>query len=53
MNKLMKLNLEEKNKSDNVESYTAMMSHEFRTPLSVTLMFLENIMNKIVDQDVL
>ena len=50
MNKLIKQSIEEKNQSDNIESYTAMMSHEFRTPLSTVLMLLENILGMIQDE---
>jgi signal transduction histidine kinase len=36
---------EEKNRADSLQSYTSTMSHEFRTPLGTSLMFLENLMN--------
>jgi len=52
MNKLIKQSIEEKNKSDSIESYTAMMSHEFRTPLSTVLMLLENILCLIKDETI-
>ena len=34
----------EKNKSEYLKSYTSTMSHEFRTPLGTSLMFLEDLM---------
>jgi len=41
--------LEEKNRNETLESYTSTISHEFRTPLSTSLMFLEQIMNSSTD----
>ena len=35
--------LEEKNKTQSLESYTSTISHEFRTPLGTSLMFLERL----------
>ena len=35
--------LEEKNRNQSLESYTSTISHEFRTPLSSCLMFLETL----------
>ena len=37
--------LTEKNRNDSLESYTSTISHEFRTPLATSLMFLENLLN--------
>ncbi len=39
--------LEEKNKADSLESHTAMISHEFRTPLSTALLLLEGIVKNL------
>ena len=36
--------LEQKNKNISLQTYTTTISHEFRTPLSATLMFLQNIL---------
>ena len=33
--------LQEKNRVDSLESYTSTISHEFRTPIGTSLMFLE------------
>ena len=38
--------LKEKNRSESLETYTSTISHEFRTPLSTSLMLLESIMSK-------
>ena len=38
--------LEEKNRNECLESYTSTISHEFRTPLSTSLMFLESMLNQ-------
>ena len=32
--------IEERNRADTLESYTSTISHEFRTPLSTSVMFL-------------
>ena len=37
--------LKEKNRSESLETYTSTISHEFRTPLSTSLMFLESILS--------
>ena len=39
--------VQQKNIAINLESYTSMMSHEFRTPLGTALMFLDMVL-KIV-----
>ncbi len=39
--------LEEKNKADSLESHTSMISHEFRTPLSTSIMLLEGIVKTL------
>eukprot|EP00353_Schmidingerella_taraikaensis_P006733 CAMPEP_0185593826 /NCGR_PEP_ID=MMETSP0434-20130131/72769_1 /TAXON_ID=626734 ORGANISM="Favella taraikaensis, Strain Fe Narragansett Bay" /NCGR_SAMPLE_ID=MMETSP0434 /ASSEMBLY_ACC=CAM_ASM_000379 /LENGTH=117 /DNA_ID=CAMNT_0028220723 /DNA_START=116 /DNA_END=469 /DNA_ORIENTATION=+ len=36
----------EKNRTESLESYTSTISHEFRTPLSTTLMLLESILRQ-------
>ena len=36
--------LEEKNRNESLETYTSSISHEFRTPLSTSLMLLEYIL---------
>ena len=41
--------LEEKNRSESLSSYTSTISHEFRTPLSTCLMFLESLMKHVKD----
>ena len=33
--------IKQKNETQNLESYTGMMSHEFRTPLGTCLMFID------------
>ena len=35
--------LEEKNRADLLQNYTSTISHEFRTPLGTSLMFLESL----------
>ena len=42
--------LEEKNRVQMLESYTSTISHEFRTPLSTSLMFLENLLRSLTDK---
>ena len=36
--------LEEKNRNESLESYTSTISHEFRTPIGTSLMFLESLL---------
>ena len=36
--------LEEKNRSESLESFTSTISHEFKTPIGTTLMFLETLL---------
>ena len=36
--------LEEKNLNESLESYTSTISHEFRTPIGTSLMFLESLL---------
>ena len=43
--------VESKNRSDCLESYNATISHEFRTPLSTIIMFLESLMRVITDRE--
>ena len=38
--------LKEKNRIESLETYTSTISHEFRTPLSTSLMFLESLLTK-------
>ena len=45
--------LEQKNKNESLESFTSTISHEFRTPLATTLMFIEQIMREKLAQSVL
>lgn len=45
--------LEEKNRNQSLESYTSTISHEFRTPLSTCLMFLENLLGQKLSYDAL
>lgn len=45
--------LEEKNRNETQESYTSTMSHEFRTPLSTSLIFLEGILNSTKDPELI
>ena len=35
--------LTEKNRNESLESYTSTISHEFKTPLGITLMLLESL----------
>ena len=42
-------NLEQTNRNATLESYTSTISHEFRTPLSTSLMFLEGILQSTQD----
>ena len=39
--------LAEKNRNSSLESYTSTISHEFRTPLGTSLMFLEQMLNEM------
>ena len=39
--------LQQKSEARNLESYTSMMQHEFITPLSTSLLFLEMILTLI------
>ena len=41
--------IEEKNRSETMESYTATISHEFRTPVSTSVMFLETLLGLAQD----
>ena len=36
--------IQQRNIAQNLESYTSMMSHEFRTPLATSIMFIEMIL---------
>ena len=36
--------IQQRNKAQNLESYTSMMSHEFRTPIGTSIMFIEMIL---------
>ena len=36
--------LEERNRTDSLESFTSTISHEYRTPLGTSLMFLESVL---------
>ena len=45
--------VESKNRSDCLESYNATISHEFRTPLSTALMFLESLLRQLQDEQLL
>ena len=38
--------LEEKNLNESLQSYTSTISHEFRTPISTVLMFLDMLLTK-------
>ena len=42
--------LEEKNRNVSLQSYTSTISHEFRTPLSTSLMFLANLLETNLPQ---
>ena len=44
--------LEEKNRSESMESFTSTISHEFRTPLSTALMFLESLLDVLPPEQV-
>ena len=44
--------LEEKNIASSLESYTSMISHEFRTPLATSMMFLKNILRLVFDKHI-
>lgn len=43
--------LAEKNYTESLESYTATISHEFRTPISISLMFIESVLHMIKDEE--
>ena len=48
---MLKLKIvEAQNLSENMESYTATVSHEFKTPLSTSLMFIENLLTTFMHQ---
>ena len=49
--RLESLVLQEKNKTQQLENYTSTISHEFRTPLGTSLMFLENLMQLRLGED--
>ena len=40
--------IQQKSEAQNLESYTAMISHEFRTPLATALMFIDIIIHIIM-----
>lgn len=42
--------IEEKNRSETMQSSTSTVSHEFRTPLATSIMFLENILQVTTDK---
>ena len=42
--------IQQKNIAQNLESYTSMISHEFRTPLGTVLMFIDMILNEINEE---
>lgn len=44
--------LEEKNRSNSLESYTSMISHEFRTPLATSMMFLKNLLKFAIEKPI-
>ena len=44
--------MEEKNRNSTLESYTSTISHEFRTPLSTCLMFIEGLLRSTQDPSV-
>jgi len=51
--KMMRLEskmIQKKNEAINLESYTSMMSHEFRTPLGTALMFIEMVLSIHLDK---
>ena len=41
--------LEEKNRNESLSSYTSMVSHEFRTPIATSLMFLQQLQETTTD----
>lgn len=43
--------IEAKNKAETTESYVSTISHEFRTPVSTAIMFLDNIYSLITDEN--
>ena len=43
--------VKEKLRNENLESFTSTISHEFKTPLGVSLMFLESILSTILTED--
>ena len=43
--------LEEKNRNESLQSYTATISHEFRTPLGTSLMFLESLLKQDLSEN--
>ena len=40
----------QKNEAENMENYTAMMSHEFRTPLATSVMLLDMVFKHVRDE---
>lgn len=42
--------VEEKNRNQSLQSFTSTISHEFRTPLSTSLMFLEQILADVLNE---
>ena len=42
--------IQQKSEAQNLESYTAMISHEFRTPLATALMFIDIILGTLTDE---
>ena len=42
--------IQQKSEAQNLESYTAMISHEFRTPLATALMFIDIILGTMTDE---
>ena len=49
--RLEKAILKEKIRNESLESFTSTISHEFKTPLSVSLMFLESILSELLSAD--
>ena len=45
--------LEEKNRNETLESFTSTISHDFRTPLGTSLMFLEQLMSQEFNKGVM
>ena len=45
--------IQQKSEAQNLESYTAMISHEFRTPLATALMFIDIILGRTADEFVI